>query len=38
MLREALDQESGVDVISCPVDYSENMKLIEKLGDIDFSN
>ena len=38
MLRAALEQESGVDVISCPVDYSENMKLIEKLGDIDFSN
>lgn len=38
MLREALDQKNGVDVISCPVDYSENMKLIEKLGDIDFSN
>lgn len=38
MLKEALEQESGVDVIACPVDYSENMKLIEKLGDIDFSN
>ena len=38
MLKEALAQESGVDVISCPVDYSENMKLIEKLGDIDFGN
>lgn len=36
MLKEALEQESGVDVIACPVDYSENMKLIEKLGDIDF--
>lgn len=38
MLKEALEQESGVDVITCPVDYSENMKLIEKLGDIDFGN
>ena len=38
MLKEALAQESGVDVIACPVDYSENMKLIEKLGDIDFGN
>ncbi|ADP38978.1 MULTISPECIES: acetolactate synthase large subunit [Gardnerella] len=38
MLKEALEQESGVDVIACPVDYSENMKLIEKLGDIDFGN
>lgn len=38
MLKEALEQESGVDVIACTVDYSENMKLIEKLGDIDFGN
>lgn len=38
MLKEALEQESGVDVIACPVDYCENMKLIEKLGDIDFGN
>ena len=38
MLKEALEQESGVDVIACPVDYRENMKLIEKLGDIDFGN
>lgn len=38
VLKEALEQESGVDVIACPVDYSENMKLIEKLGDIDFGN
>lgn len=38
MLKEALEQESGVEVIACPVDYSENMKLIEKLGDIDFGN
>lgn len=35
MLREALSQKSGVDVIACPVDYRENMKLIEKLGDIE---
>lgn len=35
MLSEALAQKSGVDVIACPVDYSENMKLIEKLGDIE---
>lgn len=33
-LRAALD-EDGVSVISCPVDYSENMRLIEKLGELD---
>ena len=37
VLRHALRSGSGVDIISCPVDYSENMRLIEKLGDIDFS-
>lgn len=32
-LREALDHE-GVTVIDCPVDYRENMKLTEKLGEM----
>lgn len=30
-LRQAL-AEPGVSIVACPVDYSENMKLIEKLG------
>lgn len=38
MLCQALAEPSGVDVIVCPVDYRENMKLIAKLGDIDFSS
>ncbi|WP_335341898.1 acetolactate synthase large subunit [Bifidobacterium moraviense] len=37
-LRSALRSGSGVDIIACPVDYRENMKLIDKLGDIDFGN
>lgn len=37
-LCEALKNQSGVDIIACPVDYSENMKLIEKLGEVDFGN
>ncbi|MBT1172994.1 acetolactate synthase large subunit [Bifidobacterium sp. MA2] len=36
-LRAALRSGSGIDIIACPVDYSENMKLIEKLGEVDFS-
>lgn len=32
-LREALD-DGCVSVIDCPVDYSENLKLTEKLGDM----
>ncbi|MFP4130628.1 acetolactate synthase large subunit [Thiohalospira sp.] len=32
-LREAL-ADGGVSVIDCPVDYSENLKLTEKLGDM----
>ncbi|MGM0412380.1 MAG: acetolactate synthase large subunit [Pseudomonadota bacterium] len=32
-LREALD-DGGVSVIDCPVDYSENLKLTEKLGEM----
>lgn len=32
-LREAIEAEDGVHVIACPVDYSENMRLIAKLGD-----
>ena len=38
VLWHSLQDGSGVDIIACPVDYSENMKLIGKLGDIDFSN
>jgi len=30
-LRKALDEE-GVSIIACPVDYSENLKLTDKLG------
>jgi acetolactate synthase-1/2/3 large subunit len=33
VLREALDHE-GVSVIDCPVDYSENLKLTERLGQL----
>ncbi|MBW3080613.1 acetolactate synthase large subunit [Bifidobacterium sp. 79T10] len=36
-LRAALRSGSGIDIIACPVDYSENMKLIDKLGEVDFS-
>lgn len=32
-LRKALE-EPGVSVITCPVDYSENMQLIDKLGEL----
>ncbi|PST47438.1 acetolactate synthase large subunit [Bifidobacterium callitrichos] len=37
VLRAALRSGSGIDIIACPVDYSENMKLIDKLGEVDFS-
>ena len=33
-LRAALE-EGGVSVISCPVDYSENMRLTDRLGQLD---
>jgi acetolactate synthase-1/2/3 large subunit len=33
VLREALDHD-GVSVIDCPVDYGENLKLTEKLGQL----
>lgn len=32
-LKQALD-EPGVSVIACPVDYRENMQLIDKLGEL----
>lgn len=32
-LRAALDHD-GVDVIACPVDYRENMRLTDRLGDL----
>jgi acetolactate synthase-1/2/3 large subunit len=32
-LREALD-DGGVHVIACPVDYSENMALTDRLGEL----
>jgi acetolactate synthase-1/2/3 large subunit len=33
-LRAALDDD-GVSVISCPVDYSENLRLTDRLGELD---
>ncbi|BBY03830.1 acetolactate synthase large subunit [Mycobacterium seoulense] len=33
-LRAALDDE-GVSVIACPVDYSENLRLTDRLGELD---
>jgi acetolactate synthase-1/2/3 large subunit len=33
-LRTALD-EDGVSIIACPVDYSENLRLTEALGQLD---
>lgn len=35
-LQEALESE-GVTVIACPVDYSENNKLTDRLGKLDFT-
>ncbi|HEJ9058142.1 TPA: acetolactate synthase large subunit [Serratia fonticola] len=35
-LNRALS-ENGVSIISCPVDYSENMKLVESLGELTIS-
>jgi|SRR5690625_4367054 len=32
-LKQALE-EPGVSLVACPVDYSENMKLVEKLGEL----
>ena len=37
-LRAALQEYDGVDIIACPVDYSENMKLSDKLGEVDFAD
>jgi acetolactate synthase-1/2/3 large subunit len=31
-LKSALEDDKSVSVIACPVDYSENMKLTDKLG------
>lgn len=33
-LRAALD-DGGVSIVNCPVDYTENLRLIERLGDLD---
>ncbi|WP_207781981.1 acetolactate synthase large subunit [Phytoactinopolyspora limicola] len=33
-LRAALDDD-GVSIINCPVDYRENLRLIERLGELD---
>ena len=33
-LRAALDDD-GVSVIACPVDYSENLRLTDRLGELD---
>lgn len=37
ILDKALN-EDGVSIITCPVDYSENMKLTEKLGELTMPN
>lgn len=37
ILQKALN-EDGVSIITCPVDYSENMKLTEKLGELTMPN
>lgn len=37
ILNKAL-KEDGVSIITCPVDYSENMKLTEKLGELTMPN
>ena len=37
ILNKALN-EDGVSIITCPVDYSENMKLTEKLGELTMPN
>jgi acetolactate synthase I/II/III large subunit len=31
-LKSALEDNKSVSVIACPVDYSENIKLTDKLG------
>jgi hypothetical protein len=33
-LKSALDDD-GVSLISCPVDYTENLRLIDRLGQLD---
>lgn len=33
LLQQAIEAPGGVHIIACPVDYSENMRLIAKLGD-----
>ena len=33
-LRAALDDD-GVSLIACPVDYSENLRLTDRLGELD---
>lgn len=38
VLRRAMCSGSGVDIIACPVDYRENMRLISKLGDLDYTD
>ena len=36
-IKKALDEE-GVSLIVCPVDYSENVKLTDKLGELKMPN
>jgi acetolactate synthase I/II/III large subunit len=36
VLRAALDDD-GVSLICCPVDYSENLRLTDRLGELDES-
>jgi acetolactate synthase-1/2/3 large subunit len=33
-LKLALEDDNSVSVIACPVDYSENIKLTDKLGSL----
>jgi acetolactate synthase-1/2/3 large subunit len=36
-LRDSMTKDNGVNVIIAPVDYRENMKLINKLGKVTIS-
>jgi acetolactate synthase-1/2/3 large subunit len=38
VLRRAMCSGSGVDIIACPVDYRENMRLISQLGELDYTD
>ena len=32
ILKSALEDDKSVSIVACPVDYSENIKLTDKLG------